>query len=248
MTGGEPLMDKNTFRVFDYVLENPKPDLHLNVTSNFSVETQLFENYMDRVRRLCEGERIEHFMQYVSVDTFGAQAEYIRPGLDFGRLQDYVERFLSEIPGRNSVTFIMTMNNLVVPGMQDLLQWILELRNKHSRDYQRVWFDTPLLRSPTWQSLQIMPPAYAWKLQQVRNWMQANPMEETSFVGFKDYEIQRMDRIIAMMEQRKDDASIKADFYRFFSEQDRRNGKRFLDAFPEMSAFWDECKYHADGR
>ena len=24
MTGGEPLMDKNTFKVMEYVLENPK--------------------------------------------------------------------------------------------------------------------------------------------------------------------------------------------------------------------------------
>lgn len=248
MTGGEPLMDKNTYRVFDYVLANPKPDLHLNVTSNFSVEPQLFENYLDKVKQLCEGERIEHFMQYVSIDTWGEQAEYIRSGLDFERLRTNVERYLTEIPGRNSVTFIITMNNLVVPGIQKLLQWIVELRAKHSKDYQRVWFDTPLLRSPNWQSLQIMPPAYAWKLTQVRNWMRSNIMQDGSMVGFKDYEIQRMDRIIAMMEQRKDDASVRADFYRFFSEQDRRNGKRFLDAFPEMSAFWDECKYHADGR
>ena len=41
MTGGEPLLDKNTYRVFDYVLENPSPKLHLNVTSNFSVEPKL---------------------------------------------------------------------------------------------------------------------------------------------------------------------------------------------------------------
>ena len=33
MTGGEPLMDRNTYRVFDYVLAMPNPELHLNVTS-----------------------------------------------------------------------------------------------------------------------------------------------------------------------------------------------------------------------
>ena len=34
MTGGEPLMDKNTFRMFDYVKTNPKKDLQLSITSN----------------------------------------------------------------------------------------------------------------------------------------------------------------------------------------------------------------------
>ena len=35
MTGGEPMMDKNTYRVFDHVLMNPSQELHLSTTSNF---------------------------------------------------------------------------------------------------------------------------------------------------------------------------------------------------------------------
>lgn len=77
MTGGEPTMDKNTYRVFDYVLANPKPDLHLNTTSNFSQESVVFDKYMDYVKRLCTGENIEHFMQFVSLDSWGKQAEYL---------------------------------------------------------------------------------------------------------------------------------------------------------------------------
>jgi hypothetical protein len=250
MTGGEPLMDKNTYRVFDYVLANPKPDLHLNVTSNFSVEPALFENYLTATKQLCQPGRIEHFMQYVSVDSWGKQAEYIRPGLDFDRLRQNVDRWLTEIPGHNSLTFIITMNNLVIPGIQELLQWILELRAKHSHDYQRVWFDTPLLRSPSWQSLQTLPLAYAWKLGTIRDWMSTHKLDENlgNFVGFKDYEIQRMDRDITWMRSSKiDHVAQRADFYKFFAEHDRRHGFDFLATFPEMSTFWDECKYHANG-
>ena len=120
MTGGEPLLDKNTYRVFDYVLANPKPDLHLNVTSNFSVDEKSWQKYLGYVKQLCQGERIEHFMQYVSLDSFGTQAEYIRHGLDFDLLWDRVNQFLTEIPGRNSITFIVTMNNLSVTGLGKL--------------------------------------------------------------------------------------------------------------------------------
>jgi organic radical activating enzyme len=98
MTGGEPLMDRNTYRVFDYVLEHPKNDLHLAVTSNFSVEPELSSKYFGYVKRLCDTD-IEHFMQYVSLDSgIGAQAEYIRHGLDFDRLQNNVETYLADIP------------------------------------------------------------------------------------------------------------------------------------------------------
>jgi organic radical activating enzyme len=249
MTGGEPLLDKNTYRVFDYVLANPKPDLHLNVTSNFSVDEKSWQKYKGYVKELCEGEQIEHFMQFVSLDSWMQQAEYIRHGLDFELLWDRVNQFLVDIPGRNSITFIITMNNLAVPGVGKLLSGILGLRKIYSKTYQRIWFDTPVLRTPTWQSIQLLPESYVEQLEIVWAFMMKNiETEETRFQGFKDYEIARLDRDIAWMRdgQKLDPAYLnqnKADFYRFFSEADRRHGTDFLKTFPEMSSWWAECRY-----
>jgi len=248
MTGGEPLMDKNTYRVFDYVLANPSKKLHLNVTSNFSVEPELFKRYIDSVKNICDG-RIEHFMQYVSVDSgIPAQAEYIRHGLDYMRMFDNVNRYLTEVPSYNSLTFIITMNNLSISGLKSLLGWILFLRKTHSRTYQRVWFDTPVLRTPSWQSLQILPASYALKLEEVKQFMLEH-MEDPRYPhqGFKDYEVARLDRDIAWMRsaQGQDHSQAKADFYRFFREHDQRRNTNFLQTFPEMRAWWAECEYHA---
>ena len=251
MTGGEPMLDRNTYRVFDYVLANPKPDLHLNVTSNFSVDDKSWQKYLGYVKQLCEGEHIEHFMQFVSLDSFGDQAEYIRHGLDFDLLWDRVNQFLTEIPGRNSITFIVTMNNLSVTGLPHLFAGILGLRKLYSKTYQRVWFDTPVLRQPTWQSLQILPESYVEQLEHLWAWMiRQIETEDTRFQGFKDYEIARLDRDIAWMRdgQQLDPNYInrnKADFYRFFAEADRRHGTDFLKTFPEMATWWRECEYHA---
>jgi organic radical activating enzyme len=244
MTGGEPLMDRNTYRVFDYVLALPKPDLHLNVTSNFSVEPALFDRYLDYVKKLCDT-NIEHFMQYVSIDSGNpGQAQYIRNGLQFRRLWDYVHRYLGEAPRRNSLTFIVTMNNLSVLGLQDLLQWILDLRKKYSSTYQRVWFDTPVLRQPAWQSLQTLPESYSAVLERTADWMELNqdPMH-----GFRDFEIQRLRRDIAWMKQglTQDQSRNRADFYRFFAEHDRRRSTDFLATFPQMRQWWEECRGHA---
>jgi organic radical activating enzyme len=251
MTGGEPLMDRNTYRVFDYVLAFPKPDLHIDVTSNFSVETKLYDQYHDYVKRLCDT-NIEHFMQYVSLDSgIRAQSEYIRHGLDYNRVQENVHRYLDKIPNRNSLTFIITMSNLNVIGLQSLLQSILSLRLLYSKTYQRVWFDTPILRQPTWQSLQILPPVYVKRLQDVVDWMQINiETSERPFQGFKDYEVQRLQRVVDWMKEgwRLQPEYVKlqrADFFRFFNEHDKRRQTNFLETFPEMREFWDECKYHA---
>ena len=251
MTGGEPLMDKNTYRVFDYVLEHPNPGLHLNVTSNFSVEEKLWQKYKGYVQRLANEEHVEHYMQYVSLDGWGEQAEYMRHGLDFELLWDRVNQFLSEVPYRSSLTFIVTMNNLSVPSLEKLFSGILGLRKTYSETYQRVWFDTPVLRQPAWQSLQILPESYADRLDHLYAWMiRQIETESTRFKGFKDYEIQRLDRDIAWMRNgQKLDANYingaKADFHRFFAEHDRRRGTDFLKTFPEMAAWWRECEYHA---
>ena len=250
MTGGEPLMDRNTHRVLDYVIEHPSPHLHLNVTSNFSVEEALWQKYLDKVKRICDG-RIEHFMQYVSLDAWFKQAEYIRHGMNFELVWDRVNQFLTEVPNYSSLTFIITMNNLSVTTLDSLMAGILGLRKIYSQTYQRVWFDTPVLRQPAWQSLQTLPEPYADKLERTWAWMlKHKETDEDPFHGFKDYEIARLDRDIAWMRegQSMDPVELnkrKADFYRFFSEHDHRRGTNFLNTFPEMSAFWKECEYHA---
>lgn len=251
MTGGEPLMDKNTYKVFDYVLAFPNPELHIDVTSNFSVEEALWTKYLDYAKRLCNT-NIEHFMQYVSLDSGNpGQAKYIRHGLDFWRVIRRTEEFLSDVKQRNSLTFIVTMSNLNILGLKKLLEHILDLRDMHSHTYQRVWFDTPILRQPAWQSLQIMPAVYAHRLQDVVDWMMSNmETEKRPFRGFKDYEVQRLQRVVDWMKEGSNldpDYVImqRADFYRFFNEHDKRRKTDFVNTFPEMREFWNECKYYA---
>lgn len=257
MTGGEPLMDKNTYRVFDYVLENPSPKLHLNVTSNFSVEPELFEKYLSYVKRLCtdEPKHIEHFMQYVSLDSLFFKAEYARHGLDFERLWDNVNRFLNEVPTRSSLTFIITMNVLNVTGFHQIINAIHGLRQIYSKTYQRVWFDTPILRSPPWQNIQLLPESYVDILEEVWAFMmkKIDANQDNPLHGFKDYELHRLQRVIDYMREgsKLDPEYVKlqkADFYRFFNEHDKRRGTGFIRTFPEMYDFWKECEYYAQQR
>jgi hypothetical protein len=143
------------------------------------------------------------------------------------------------------------MNNLSVTNLSSLFAGILGLRKLYSTTYQRVWFDTPVLRQPAWQSLQILPESFVDQLEQLWAWMiRQIETESTRFQGFKDYEIARLDRDIAWMRdgQKLDPVYLnknKADFYRFFTEADRRHNTDFLTTFPEMGSWWKECEYHA---
>ena len=78
------MMDKNTYKVFQYIMDHPKDDLHLNVTSNMCPpDKKLKEKYFNMASNICMEEKVEHMMQFVSVDAWSKKAEYIRYGLDF---------------------------------------------------------------------------------------------------------------------------------------------------------------------
>jgi hypothetical protein len=106
-----------------------------------------------------------------------------------------------------------------------------------------------VLRTPTWQSLQILPESYVDRIEQTWVWMMKNlEKPDDPFHGFKDYELARLDRDIAWMRDGQTLAPAyiqqqKADFYRFFAEHDRRRGTDFSKTFPEMTAWWEECRY-----
>jgi hypothetical protein len=108
-----------------------------------------------------------------------------------------------------------------------------------------------MLRTPTWQSLQILPAVYAHRLQDVVDWMSANlETAERPFKGFKDYEVQRLQRVVDWMKEGSKLAPEyvtlqRADFYRFFNEHDKRRKTDFVNTFPEMREFWEECRYYA---
>lgn len=53
MTGGEPLLDKNTFRVLEYVAAHPKGDLEVSITSNFCPpDDRLMDRLIESLKRI----------------------------------------------------------------------------------------------------------------------------------------------------------------------------------------------------
>ena len=107
ITGGEPLLTKDTFKVLDYINNNPRPELELAINSNGCVPDKLFDQYIEKMKRITLDNKIGLTRLYTSVDTFGAQAEYIRDGLDFNQWYDNICRVLTELP-KTKVTIMCT--------------------------------------------------------------------------------------------------------------------------------------------
>lgn len=163
MTGGEPLMDKNTFQILDYVNDNPHGHLELSITSNLCPPDQkLFDKFVVKVKvleslRTYEDKEnfnefsqnnwyvdkaFKHFWLFVSLDGYSEQAEYIRNGLDYERLLDNVRTFLRETR-YSTVSFINTFNLLSIPSLHKFLEMILKLREEFGGRFQEEFLISP---------------------------------------------------------------------------------------------------------
>ena len=246
MTGGEPLIDRNTFKVFDYVIENPKPNLELAVTTNGVPPDNLWELMVEKVEKMTKDASLEHFMLFVSLDSVGEKAEYIRNGLDYKKLQDNIEYFFDNVKERHSLTFINTYNALSVTSHRDFLQMVLNLREKYSDERQLIWFDIPYMHDPKWQSLKNLPSRYDEIMKEDIKFMEEHrETKATRFKGFKDFEVDRLERNLEWGEVKFEGLELqrqRANFYKFFKQHDERRGTDFLKVFPEYQDFWDLCK------
>ena len=261
MTGGEPLMDKNTFRVLDYVIENPRPDLEIAVTSNCSVPPKLWNKFVDKVSYISEHKLLKRFRLFVSVDGWGEQAEYMRHGLDFDYMWNNVHNFLSQVD-EGLITFIVTFNLLSLPSIKQLLEGMMELQRAHNvkrlrktadgdleiYGFHKVFLDTPMLRYPPWQSLQLAQPEHYHFADEALEFMKANPDQgrESRWCGFKPHQIERFDRSIEFMKQGfdTDEQRIEAEenFIRFFATHDYRRNTNFVQTFPVYNDIWNRWK------
>jgi sulfatase maturation enzyme AslB (radical SAM superfamily) len=243
MTGGEPLMDKNTFKMFDYVKAHPKEDLHLSITSNCCPPGDQWSKFMTSLKEITDADAIDHFMLYCSLDSWGAQAEYIRNGLDFDVLYKNITDYLRN-SRKHSLTFIVTFNTLSYTGWLTYIKNIHKMRTEFNTDRQLIWFDIPMLSDPMWLNPKLMPNLVT-ELEESVNYMNAHKETmDNRFKGFKDFEISKVQRLIDWVKTPAgfDQELAMKNFYLYFTEHDQRRGTDFLSVFPELTTFWSECK------
>jgi len=251
MTGGEPLIDSNTYRVLEYIQSHPNPKLELAITSNLCPPEKMRDRFIKKLQLILKEKKIFRFMLLPSIDTWTAQAEYIRFGLDIKAFDKNVKLLLNEIPDL-LMSFIVTVNALSPFSLKKLLEKILEWQKEGGLSYRRIFFDLPYLRRPAWQALNILPEGMAVSyFEDCLDFMENNKhSSKKGSHGFSDFQINKMKRLIdvtklSSQELKKNPKELKKNrrnFYRFFREHDLRRGTDFLKTFPELADFWHQCQ------
>lgn len=254
ITGGEPLLHKTTWRLFEELQKNPKPQLEININTNMGYTHRHMEKLVDVVNDLVYNKKIKRFKLFSSMDTWGKRAEYLRTGLDLGTWEKNQDIYLSGL--KSHLTHMVTFNILSVTSFKEYLQKVLEWRVKYediipnnlgSDEFVRkIRFDTPYLKEPIQYDMHILPKEeFLPYFDDILQFISDNIVEDdrTKFSKL-EYERFRRVRDYFATEQYSNERirEGRIDFYNWFTEYDRRRGTNFLETFPEMENFWNLCK------
>jgi len=253
ITGGEPLLSKDTWGILDYIIneKNPNKKLNLAINSNLGIPDNLVDKFIEKIKRIEDEDRVNEFIIFTSVDAWGERAEYIRNGLEFNRFWDNLNKILTACP-RVNVTIMSTFNALSVSSYKQLVDGVYKLKNEYGSSdrywVSAVFLDSSYLRHPLHQTLQILEEdvwgPVLWDTVLYMDYL-GIPKFDHRLVGYSDVEVQKIKRSYDwMMSKFKDPEKIhrqRRDFGRFFKEHDRRRGTDFRTVYPEYADFFDWC-------
>jgi hypothetical protein len=257
ITGGEPTLHKDTFKVLDYIIENPKinPRLEMSVNSNLTGPQDLLDEFIDKVKYITDNDLLWNFTLFTSIESWGKQAEYMRDGLDTEKFWRNLDMFLTKCQ-KPEATIMATYNLTSVPTYHKVIKRVFELKKKHYngkryRHYALI-LDTSYLRHPRFLSCRILPTEWVKKIRDDVKLMTKFADEKYTYIyghghgGFYDFEREKLRRVVDWVETDYDDVmeliKLRMDFVKFIDEYDIRRGKNFLETFPMFESFYDTCK------
>jgi organic radical activating enzyme len=233
ITGGEPLMSGDTWKLLDWFKTNRgRSTTRLAINSNLGQEVDL-----DRLLSSINGLEVDI---YTSNESTGTQAEYIRDGLDYDAWLANVERLLDS-PDIRAVHCMATINALCLTSLPDLLTQLVDLKRTYGRE--RVSFTLNILRFPSFQSPLVLPDYLRRTFElNLTEWLRnhrRNPL-------MHEHELNHLRRLIDYLDVVKTPHSdafempkLHNDVKQFFTQYDQRRGKNFQETFPILKDWYN---------
>jgi hypothetical protein len=235
ITGGEPLMSGETWKLIDWFKENKGlSQTRLAINSNLGMDRLKLLDFIERVKD------IPHLEIYTSMEATDSQAEYIRDGLDYDLWMHNVQELL-EHDSIKAIHCMCTINALCLDSLDQLLDQVVQLKKVYGRE--RVSFTLNILRFPSFQSPLVLPEHL---LLYYRNrliiWLEKHRDE----AYMHEHEINHMNRLIEYLDRVKTPHSdsfempkLHNDFRQFYTQYDQRRGKDFTKTFPNLAEWYN---------
>jgi len=251
ITGGEPLLNKNTFQVLDYIIANPNPNLEVSINTNMNPPDEIFAKFLEKVKIIINEKKLKKFRLFTSAEAHGKQSEYIRFGMNYDKWLSNIHRVYKEIP-TIEFTIMSTYNLLSLTSYIKFLDDIVDIKRQygtHNNNRNPMLLDIPYLRYPDHQAIFLLEPemlpmlydqvTHMYKNLEYKNWY------GTANRGFYEHEADKLKRIYNIAKENifNEYTNInRNNFVKFVDEHDLRRGTNFLETFPEFEQVYSKWK------
>jgi pyruvate-formate lyase-activating enzyme len=234
ITGGEPLMSGHTWKLIDWFRANPgRSKTRLAVNSNLGMDWSTIQRLLES----CENIELDI---YTSNEAVGAQAEYIRDGLDWQQWLHNVD-LIAQSRQPRALHVMCTINALCLESLPDFLDQLMQSKIKHGWDFPN--FTLNILRFPSFQSALVLPDDIRMQhrdrlIQWLDTWQHSEYLHR--------HELNHVRRLVDYLDVVKtphseafDMPSLRQDFRRFYQQYDQRRHKDFRSTFPGLKDWYD---------
>jgi hypothetical protein len=228
ITGGEPLMSDNTWRLIDWFKAHKgESKTRLAINSNLGFKREILERLLDSTQGL-------ELDIYTSNESMGNHAEYIRDGLDWKQWSENLI-FLLESKKVRGIHVMGTINALCLSSLSEFLWNMMKLKEKYGRE--ALSFTLNILRFPSFQSPLILPIELRTKY--------SNELAEFLFNNkenavLHEHEREHIKRLIDYLKQDTQvDSNLQNDFKQFYQQYDQRRDKDFKYTFTQLTNWYE---------
>jgi organic radical activating enzyme len=233
VTGGEPLMSGNTWKLFDW-FNAQDTNMRFAINSNLIAKDSIIDKLIDKTKGM------KHFDLYTSCEAVGEQAEYIRDGLDYDMWLRNTKRLLTE-GNCNNINIMMTINSLSLFSITEFLDEVYKLKELTQSRTPTV--SVNLLRFPSFQSPLALPNHIKdYCHNKLNTWWQ----ERKDDIGWHEFEKASIERLIdylvtvdAPHRRTSNPTTLWRDFKTFYQQYDVRRNKSIY-VFPKILTDWIE--------
>ena len=230
ITGGEPLMSNDVWKLFDKVIEE-KRTFEVGVNTNLGAKEAIIDKLIEKSHGM------HRLTIFTSMETVDEQAEYIRDKLDYEHWKNNCERIFEESNVKRLVV-MMTINALCLFGITDFLDQMLEWKHKYNKS---IGLSVNFLRFPAFMSVTVLPDHIRERMwQDLTLWYEINK-EDSKLNSMEKGDIERLISYVKVIETPhsydKDIEQNRKDFKRFYTQYDFRRNKS-IEIFPSDFLEW----------
>ena len=241
ITGGEPTMSKDTWKLLDYLIENPRKDLDVAINTNGCVEDKLIDKLIDKINKLAKlGVKVD---VYTSLESTGEQAEYARDGLSYYAWIANIERILKET--QSTVAIMTTINILSLTTFVDFVMTVMDLRKIYNTSFEhnRVPMSINTMHWPPHLQCTLLDTEYRTKFADTienacKSWLKYYTKEKYARIYLEEFD--QIQRFCDYLRTTEPATEHRADFVRYIQAYDERRSKDFEAIFPQYRHLLEE--------